>query len=567
VHYMMDCSGNSSVSSVSSWLPIIHQVKLTDLHYLSKGGYSMVFRARHSDWRTEVAVKCLQLQSSFGERERNSVLREAEVLHKARFPHIIQILGICNEPEFMGIVTEYMRNGSLDQLLHEKDHYPVLVWPLRIRILYEVALGVNFLHNMNPPLLHHDLKTQNILLDDEFHVKIADFGLSKWRQLSITKSSGPKSPVGGGTVIYMPPEEYEPTQKRRADVKHDIYSYAIIMWEVLSRKQPFEEATNPMQIMFSVLKGTRPDTSEESLPLDIPSREVMMQLITSSWAQNPSERPSFQKCLIELEPVIRAFDEITLLEAVLQLKKMNVRSKSNFSLSLACEKTPLQDLKSLNVPVKHTLLQDSCSSACSSHEESSSKPHSLMMLTTIFRHPHTDSPASLVALSLDDNLSLSQSARPLPDSGFLSSCPSKGVPESEPPYQELSSLTATSTESSGFMVESSQQGIAHQWIQSKREDIVNQMTEACLNQSLDALISRDLILKEDYELIISRPTRTARVRQLLDMCDSQGEDFTRIIVQKLKDNKQMGLLPFPDLSPLPSNAPSLKFFFNHVNNF
>lgn len=60
----------------------------------------------------------------------------------------------------------------------QKDLYPGLAWPLRLRILYEIALGVNFLHNMNPPLLHHDLKTQNILLDGEFHVKVCqqDFG-------------------------------------------------------------------------------------------------------------------------------------------------------------------------------------------------------------------------------------------------------------------------------------------------------------------------------------------------------------------------------------------------------
>lgn len=56
--------------------------------------------------------------------------------------------------------------------LLQKDMYPELAWPLRLRILYEIALGVNFLHNMNPPLLHHDLKTQNILLDGEFHVKV-----------------------------------------------------------------------------------------------------------------------------------------------------------------------------------------------------------------------------------------------------------------------------------------------------------------------------------------------------------------------------------------------------------
>lgn len=57
----------------------------------------------------------------------------------------------------------------------QKDVYPDIPWCLRFRILYEIALGVNYLHNMNPPLLHHDLKTQNILLDDEFHVKVEFF--------------------------------------------------------------------------------------------------------------------------------------------------------------------------------------------------------------------------------------------------------------------------------------------------------------------------------------------------------------------------------------------------------
>lgn len=56
--------------------------------------------------------------------------------------------------------------------------YPVVAWPLRLRVLYEIALGVNFLHNMTPPLLHHDLKTQNILLDGEYHVKVCKLCLN-----------------------------------------------------------------------------------------------------------------------------------------------------------------------------------------------------------------------------------------------------------------------------------------------------------------------------------------------------------------------------------------------------
>lgn len=106
-----------------------------------------------------------------------------------------------------------------------------------------------------------------------------------------------------------------------------------------------------------------------------------------------------------------------------------------------------------------------------------------------------------------------------------------------------------------------QPGIAQQWIQSKREDIVNQMTEACLNQSLDALLSRDLIMKEDYELISTKPTRTSKVRQLLDTSDIQGEEFAKIIVQKLRDNKQMGLQPYPEILVV-SQSQSLNLFQN-----
>lgn len=63
--------------------------------------------------------------------------------------------------------------------------YPVVAWPLRLRILYEIALGVNFLHNMSPPLLHHDLKTQNILLDGEYHVKVCVLGLVEVNKVPI----------------------------------------------------------------------------------------------------------------------------------------------------------------------------------------------------------------------------------------------------------------------------------------------------------------------------------------------------------------------------------------------
>ncbi|XP_039096520.1 receptor-interacting serine/threonine-protein kinase 2 isoform X1 [Hyaena hyaena] len=535
---------------ICSALPTIPYHKLADLRYLSRGASGTVSSARHADWRVRVAVKHLHIHTPLLDSERNDVLREAEILHKARFSYILPILGICNEPEFLGIVTEYMPNGSLNELLHRKMEYPDVAWPLRFRILHEIALGVNYLHNMTPPLLHHDLKTQNILLDNEFHVKIADFGLSKWRMMSLSQSRSSKSSPEGGTIIYMPPENYEPGQKSRASVKHDIYSYAIITWEVLSRKQPFEEVTNPLQIMYSVSQGRRPDTNEENLPFDIPHRALMISLIESGWAQNPDERPSFLKCLIELEPILRTFEEITFLEAVIQLKKTKLQSA--LSTIHLCDKKELES--SLSVPVTHEPQEESCGSSqlhkssaseasksLSAPEDNDFLPRKTQDVSMLYHNP--------VNHGCDSHIFATQS--PLV-AQKVTCCDHRTIPCS------LAGITPLSAEGNS---ERLQPGVAQQWIQSKREDIVSQMTEACLNQSLDALLSRDLIMKEDYELISTKPTRTSKVRQLLDTSDIQGEEFAKVIVQKLKDNKQMGLQPYPEILVV-SLSQSLNLFQN-----
>nr|XP_009920916.1 PREDICTED: receptor-interacting serine/threonine-protein kinase 2 isoform X1 [Haliaeetus albicilla] len=386
-----------------------------------------------------------------------------------------------------------MTNGSLNQLLHGKDVYPDIPWCLRFRILYEIALGVNYLHNMNPPLLHHDLKTQNILLDDEFHVKIADFGMSKWRVISMSQSRSETSLPEGGTIIYMPPEDYNPSQKTRASVKHDIYSYAIIMWEVMSRKQPFEE------------------------------------------------------CLIDLEPVLRTFDEIAMLEAVILLK----RSKSLYESRCICKSGKKADVEqiSLNIPLNPQEETYSGSIQCDALPLRSMSPDvsrlkSVPKCNILSSDGNSGVLHSLSSQSTDENISVTQSAKLLehPYSYFPSSDKSiSGASNS------ASCMLRSSPIPSDFVLETIQQNVAHQWIQSKREEIIDQMTEACLNQSLDALLSRFLLMKEDYELISTKPTRTSKVRQLLDTSDSQGEEFARIIIQKLKDNKQLGLQPYPDI--------------------
>ncbi|XP_027004420.1 receptor-interacting serine/threonine-protein kinase 2 isoform X1 [Tachysurus fulvidraco] len=575
----MDQAGCVNLCSLTSTLPVIPYRKLTDLHYISKGGFGTVFRAQHSDWRTTVAIKCLKLDSPVGERERNCLLKEAEVLHKARFNHIIQIFGVCNEPEFFCIVTEFMTNGSLDELLHEKTMYPVVAWPLRLRILYEIALGVNFLHNMTPPLLHHDLKTQNILLDGEYHVKIADFGLSKWRQLSISKGSGSKPAEMGGTVIYMPPEEYEPNKTRRADVKQDMYSYAIIMWEVLSRRIPYEDATNPMQIMFSVLRGSRPDTGLDSVPGDIPGRETLINLMSCGWTANPDERPSFLNCLIDLEPLLRRFDEVDVMESVLEVKRSKfLRPASSASTMTTNVKRTDKSLKEHNTPWTDTG-STSGSGSCSSQDTDISQPGYL----TISNPSHAGPLSSVVSIPLDtpkplmDQGSQNNLNPNYPTAQLVSDCnipirPNVPQNESNLPIN-IHPLTLQS-QPQEFPMLLDTQGPAARWISLRREEVVRQMTEACLNQCLDALLARDLLMSEDYELVANQQTRTAKVRKLLDMCECHNEEFCRVVVRKLQDNKQMGLHPFPDFisqTPPPppysaASAPPLSTSCNNIRN-
>ncbi|XP_020825744.1 receptor-interacting serine/threonine-protein kinase 2 isoform X1 [Phascolarctos cinereus] len=536
---------NGDELAISSSLPTIPYYKLADLRFLSRGASGTVYSARHSDWRVQVAVKHLHFQTPLQESEISDILREAKILHKARFSYILPILGICYEPEFLGIVTEYMNNGSLNELLHRKNDYPEIAWALRFRILHEIALGVNYLHNMNPPLLHHDLKTQNILLDNEFHVKIADFGLSKWRQMSLSQSRSTVSTPEGGTIIYMPPENYDLSQKSRASIKHDIYSFAIIMWEVLSRKQPFEEFINPLQIMYSVSKGNRPDTEKESLPLDIPHRAGMISLIESGWAQNPDERPSFLKCLIELEPVMRTFEDISILEAVLQLKK----TKNNSNIIPICSKKTME--YPLNIPVNRGPQEESCGTQFTVRNDPEIARSVSTTQDNLFSSAQNQEcstlPQSAVNHSWDGNISLVQRAKFCSHQTACSSA-------------VIQPLTAEGN-SVNLLSENQGNGVAQQWIQSKREDIVNQMTEACLNQCLDALLSKDWLMKEDYELISTKPTRTSKVRQMLDTSDIQGEEFAKIIVQKLKDNRQLGLQPYPEISVV-SRGTSLNLFQN-----
>eukprot|EP00058_Branchiostoma_floridae_P003871 XP_002589359.1 hypothetical protein BRAFLDRAFT_77808 [Branchiostoma floridae] len=186
--------------TIDKKLPIIEfeHLNFPEKSFLGRGGFAAVEKAYHLDWRRHVAVKRLLTHQITGS-EQELLYSEARKLNLgSRSDHVISLLGVCLDPNF-AIVMPYMENGSLAGLLRDVD----VPWALRWRMAHEISLGMTFLHCQNPQILHCDLKAENVLLDEDFHVKISDFGLSKWRTESGVVTSA--SPTGG-TLTHIPPE-------------------------------------------------------------------------------------------------------------------------------------------------------------------------------------------------------------------------------------------------------------------------------------------------------------------------------------------------------------------------
>ncbi|KAG3284016.1 receptor interacting serine/threonine kinase 4, partial [Ictidomys tridecemlineatus] len=249
-------------------------------------------------WKTWLAIKCSP-SLHVDDRERLELLEEAKKMEMAKFRYVLPVYGICREP--VGLVMEYMETGSLEKLLASEP----LPWDLRFRIVHETAVGMNFLHCMTPPLLHLDLKPANILLDAHYHVKISDFGLAKCSGLSHSHDLSMDGLFG--TIAYLPPERIR-EKSRLFDTKHDVYSFAIVIWGVLTQKKPFADEKNILHIMVKVVKGHRPELP----PICRPRPRAcgnLLRLMQRCWREEPRERPTFQEITSETEILCEKPDE------------------------------------------------------------------------------------------------------------------------------------------------------------------------------------------------------------------------------------------------------------------
>ena len=252
----------------------------------AKGGKSKVHKAEYHG-ETVVLKKIDQAGITAAERQKmlESFKRELAIMVLLMSPRTVRVLGVVTtDVTFLGLVMEYCAGGALRHRLD--DEGAVITSHQRRTWVSDVAVGMEYLHSQG--VEHRDLKALNVLLTGDDRVKVSDFGLSKCEELKTATASTISL---AGTPAFMAPEFLDDKPFSKAS---DVYSFAIVMWEIWSRQVPWS-GLHPMKIMRKVVdKGERPPAPAE-MPADL--REIMVR----AWASAPADRPSFRKIVAEVQ--------------------------------------------------------------------------------------------------------------------------------------------------------------------------------------------------------------------------------------------------------------------------
>jgi len=254
---------------------------------LGAGGFGIVYKGTWHD--QPVAIKMLQ-RSDAEDKQIEEFEREAELMINLK-PHenVLRLCGVSRDPDKpMAIVLEFCDLGSLRDLL---DSAEIKISFLEvIQIAEDIAKGVQHLHSEN--IYHRDLSARNILVKEiqggKWQCKVADFGLSRFSQQEITTTKSDTGPLK-----WMSPESL---LEKKYSAFSDTWGYGVTLWEILTRKEPYEELDNVQAASEVMHRGLKPKPPE-SCPLKL------AELMNTCFEMEPTRRPNFKHILTILEEV------------------------------------------------------------------------------------------------------------------------------------------------------------------------------------------------------------------------------------------------------------------------
>ena len=278
--------------------------------FIGSGGFGNVYKGKLSQrWQNcTVAIKCLDREGHQGKKEFDT---EINLISRFHHPNIIPFVGYCDEQDQMILVYQYAVNGSLDQYLANPNKMRSLTWTQRLKICLGAAKGLDYLHSglgKHQRVIHRDVKSANILLDDNLEAKICDFGLS---------TEGPRNQERSeiytkvaGTNFYMDPIYHGSGILRK---ESDIYSLGVVLFEMLSGRPaycPITFVDNNPQHLINLVRRYYENGPEKLIDPDIKdhidsrSFHAFKEIAYQSISFISKERPTMDTIIDKIEDAI-----------------------------------------------------------------------------------------------------------------------------------------------------------------------------------------------------------------------------------------------------------------------
>ncbi|NXU74109.1 TNI3K kinase, partial [Oreotrochilus melanogaster] len=269
-------------------LPSHFHLQLSEIEFheiIGSGSFGKVYKGRCRN--KIVAIKRYRANTYCSKSDVDMFCREVSILCRLNHPCVIQFVGAClDDPSQFAIVTQYISGGSLFSLLHEQKR--TLDLQSKLIIAVDVAKGMEYLHNLTQPIIHRDLNSHNILLYEDGHAVVADFGESRFLQ-SLDEDNMTKQP---GNLRWMAPEVF--TQCTRYTIKADVFSYALCLWELLTGEIPFAHLKPAAAAADMAYHHIRP-------PIGYSIPKPISALLIRGWNACPEGRPEFSEVVTKLE--------------------------------------------------------------------------------------------------------------------------------------------------------------------------------------------------------------------------------------------------------------------------